>query len=185
MKYHTFDVRLLDTDPTPWRRFLLKRAAVMTFENLHLAIQDACGWQNAHLFSFHESYGGPIIAGIPDDDFGDPDPDAGKVRLASYFTDGGPDRCCYQYDFGDSWWHQVRLVETVSLPERFVRRLIDGALAFPPEDCGGIPGYENCVALALNRPTDDIDDAEQLREWLGDWHPERFELARAKREFDL
>jgi hypothetical protein len=73
----------------------------------------------------------------------------------------------------------------LSLPQRFVRQLLAGERAFPPEDCEGIPGYENCVAVALDEPTDDIDDVESLREWLGDWHPDRFDLARVKQAFDL
>lgn len=182
MQYYRIEVRLLDVEPAPWRVFLIKKAS--SFEHLHLAIQDACGWTNSHLYAFHERYEGPVLAGIPDDESDPPDPDAKKVKLSSVFTEHGPDRCCYQYDFGDSWWHQVQ-VEGVSTPERFVRRLIDGARAFPPEDCGGIPGYEDCVAVALDKPTDEIDDPEHLRTWLGGWHPERFDLAQAKRRFDL
>lgn len=184
MQYYRIEVRLLDVRPAPWRRFLLKKSA--TFENLHLAIQDACDWGNCHLYGFHESMDGPALAGIPDDDtFGEPDPDASKVKLASFFSEDGPSRCFYQYDFGDNWWHAVRLVETVSVPGRFVRRLEAGARAFPPEDCGGIPGYENCVSVATDKPSDAVEDPEGLREWLGDWHPERFDLAAATRAFEL
>lgn len=182
MQYYRIEVRLLDAKPAPWRRFLLKKSA--TFENLHHAIQDACGWGNCHLYAFHEAMNGPVIAGIPDDTFGRPDPDAAKVKLAKVFSEDGPNRCFYQYDFGDGWWHAIRLVETVSLPERFERRLEAGERAFPPEDCGGIPGYENCIAVALDKPTDEIDEPEDLREWLGDWHPERFDLTAERRGFD-
>jgi hypothetical protein len=47
-----------------------------------------------------------------------------------------------------------------------------------------VPGYEDCVALVLDRPTDKIREPEYLREWIGDWHPERFGLAEAKARFD-
>ena len=63
--------------------------------------------------------------------------------------------------------------------------LTGGRRAGPPEDCGGIPGYENCVAVALDKATGEIEDPEELRKWLGDWHPERFDLAAAKKRFDL
>ncbi len=33
-----------------WRRFLILPEC--TFDNLHYAIQEACGWGNAHLFEF-------------------------------------------------------------------------------------------------------------------------------------
>jgi len=55
---------------------------------------------------------------------------------------------------------------------------------FPPEDCGGIPGYENCVAVVLDKATGEIDDPEYLRGWLGDWRPDQFDLAAAKKQFD-
>ena len=38
-------------------------------------------------------------------------PDAARVKLSSFFVRGGPKRCFYQYDFGDDWWHEVRLLE--------------------------------------------------------------------------
>jgi len=183
MNYLRFEVRLIGAERAPWRRFLIKKAA--TFDSLHLAIQDACGWENCHLFAFRRSNRGGTIAGIPDDFEARPTPDARGVKLAEHFKGAKPASCIYEYDFGDGWLHEVRLVETVLLPERFVRRLEAGERAFPPEDCGGIPGYENCVAVALDRPTDEVDDPEELREWLGDWHPERFDLAAAKRRFDL
>ena len=62
---------------------------VPTFENLHVAIQDACGWDNCHLYAFHEALDGPVIAGIPDDTYGRPDPNAAKVKLATFFSENG------------------------------------------------------------------------------------------------
>ncbi len=74
MDYYRIEVRLLEADPAPWRQFLIKKDA--TFAALHRAIQDACGWTNSHLFSFSQSETGPVIATIPDDDFGADEPDA-------------------------------------------------------------------------------------------------------------
>jgi hypothetical protein len=48
--YLRFHVRLLDVDANLWRRFLLVKQA--TFADPHRAIQDACGWQDSHLFAF-------------------------------------------------------------------------------------------------------------------------------------
>jgi len=182
MEYCRIEVRLLDVKPPPWRQFLLEKTA--TFEKLHLAIQDACGWTNSHLYSFTETDEGPVIATIPDDDLAAPEPDAKKVKLSAFLPDTGSKRFFYQYDFGDSWWHELTILEVVSMPKRFVRQLLAGERAFPPEDCGGIPGYENCVAVVLNKATGEIEDPEYLRRWLGDWHPERFDLASAKKQFD-
>ena len=35
------------------------------------------------------------------------------------------------YDFGDDWWHLVWIGETVELPEKSKRRLLDGERTLP------------------------------------------------------
>ena len=175
-EYFEFEVSLCDIRPRIWRRFLIHRGA--TFMDLHEAIQEACGWGNCHLFVFR-SPGRESIAGIPDNEFGEPDPDAQKVSLSSFFIEEGWKQCVYEYDFGDSWEHKVVLRRTVELPEKFERRLLDGRRAFPCEDCGGITGYQECVSIANGGK-----DPEELREWMGDWHPEEFDLEEAKLDFD-
>ena len=49
-KYFEMEVSLLGIEPRIWRRFLIRAEA--TFQDLHNAIQEACGWENAHLFEF-------------------------------------------------------------------------------------------------------------------------------------
>jgi len=184
-KYLEFEVSLLGVKPKIWRRFLLKDTA--TFADLHRAIQDACGWEDYHLYEFRESKGRNVIARVPYEDPLEEEraPDAGKVRLASHFTRKGA-KCLYVYDFGDGWHHGVELKEVAEMPERFTRRLVDGARAFPPEDCGGVWGYARCLAaLGLIDAGDfDADDLEETREWLGDWDPEEFDLATVRKRFD-
>lgn len=173
--YYEFDVSLQEIEPRIWRRFQLAEDA--TFLDLHEAVQTACGWENSHLFVFRGEDGGDI-AGIPtDDDWGEPIPDAATVRLAHFFD--RQRQCLYEYDFGDSWLHDVRLERVAKLPQRFHRRLVDGARAFPPEDCGGLPGYEDCFHVAGGG-----DDPEGLSGWLGGWDPERFDLDRVRGLFD-
>ena len=125
-----------------------------------------------------EALDGTAIAGIPDEEWDGPDPDAAKVGLSAYFP--AARRCVYLYDFGDHWEHDVKLRRTLELSERFRRRLVDGARAFPPEDCGGLSGYEDWVAVARGGP-----DPQGLREWMGDWDPEQFDPKVAHLEFDF
>jgi len=185
-KYFEMEVSLIGIEPRIWRRFLLKHTA--TFKDLHRAIQDACGWEDYHLYEFRDGTGRKAIAEMPyEDPFTERRaPVAGKVKLASHFTRKGA-KSIYLYDFGDGWEHLVQLKQTVDLPERFTRQLLDGARAFPPEDCGGIWGYARCLAaLGLLEP-DDFDEAEleEFREeWLGDWNPEEFDPAAVKKRFD-
>ncbi len=172
--YFDFEVTLRGAKPRIWRRFLIAKTA--TFLHLHEAIQAACGWMNCHLFDFHDGKRRPI-AGLPDDEYGEPDPDAKKVKLDSYFTDANA--CVYEYDFGDSWEHDLKLKEVVQSAEKFGRMLLGGARAFPPEDCGSIPGYEECVRVAKGGK-----DPEKLRKWLGDWDPEKFDPKETGRLFN-
>jgi len=177
--YYRFRVQLAGVKPPIFRRFLLKASA--TFHDLHMAIQTACGWENGHLFAFRPSARGESLAGIPDPDgFEPPEPNAKKVKLATWFSLTGNKDCCYEYDFGDSWLHDVRLETIEKHDGAFKRRLLDGARSFPPEDCGGLGGYDNCLAVAAGSDGDD-----ELREWLGDWDPENFDLVGTKRRFDM
>lgn len=195
-QYLEFEISLQGIEPKIWRRFLLKATA--SFQDLHEAIQDAGPWEDAHLFRFETAAKRPKrpepIAQTDCDGEADIEPEWGppakRVKLRDWFQKKG-DRCVYVYDFGDSWQHLVTLVEIVESPDKFRRRLIAGARAFPPEDCGGTWGYEECVevskipesALELDDPPYDSDKLER-REWLGDWNPEAFDLEQAKREFD-
>ncbi len=191
--YFEFEVELTGVKPRIWRRFLVPKAA--TFLDLHQAIQDACGWLDYHLFSFYAKR--PYeesIAGIPDDsgmsEF--PITDASQKKLSSYFSTGkGKKKSCgYQYDFGDDWLHKVTLKGVVKLKEKLPRVLLAGKRAFPPEDCGSISGYEHCVEVATGSveidPADPYveEEIESRREWLGDWHPEKFDLEAVKEKFD-
>ncbi len=153
-----------------------------------MAIQDACGWEDCHLYSFLTPDREEVIAGIPDDDLGPPDPDAIAIKLSSVFDGESRQSCTYQYDFGDCWMHEVVVEGVERHSERFARRLLEGAGTFPPEDCGSAYGYERCVAAATGKGwTGRFGDDKERREtldWLGDWRPDSFNLDAAKQEFD-
>jgi len=187
--YYEFKVTLDGVKPPIWRTFWLKKEA--TFDALHHAIQVACGWQDAHLYSF--------LPWSKDDDEGDiatsphgrenlkewgepVPPDARRKKIAAYFKDGKRHKKCrYLYDFGDGWRHTVELRRCIELPGKFTRKLLDGARAFPPEDCGGLGGYEDCVRATQGLRTDDRED---LLAWLGEWQPEEFDIATVAVEFN-
>jgi hypothetical protein len=180
-----FEVTLRGARPRVWRRFLLATNA--TFRDLHDAIQLACGWRNCHLYSFRDPQSQEEVAGIPDlDGWDDVEvPDAQRTRLTSWFHSARK-KIDYLYDFGDGWHHDVRLLQVVDHDERHKRKLLGGARAFPPEDCGGIRGYERCVSFVKTGkdPQRDPDEPDALRVWLGRWNPERFDLEAVRKKFD-
>lgn len=184
-RYYEFEFSLQDIQPRIWRRFLLRTTA--TFAQLHQAIQVSFGWLDYHLWEFRlPTYEGRPIAGLPGgEDYGRPTPDAKGVKLNSYFSGKRVVEWCeYNYDFGDDWTHDVKLVAVRSDKEAFKRRLLNGERAGPPEDCGGPPGYERMVVF-LETGEDVYDDEPgTLAAWLGDWRPDAFELEAVKTAFD-
>ncbi len=159
--------------------------ASYSFWDLHVAIQDAMGWLDYHLHMFRlrgTGLGERAEIGIPDPDGDDLMPClAGwEVPLAAYLEQVG-DRAVYEYDFGDGWEHEVTLEE---IGERAAGTrypiCLAGRRACPPEDCGGIPGYEELLA-ALGDPAHP-EHAEFL-EWVGgEFDPEAFDPTEV--EFD-
>lgn len=69
--------------------------------------------------------------------------DEGAVRLREV-APGPKSRLYYEYDFGDSWEHEILLEKvTAREPGANYPRCVVGKRACPPEDCGGVWGYEN------------------------------------------
>lgn len=181
--YCEFEVSLEGTKPRIWRRFHLRKDS--TFHELHDTIQKACGWQNYHLFDFHPVGSRERLVVSPYDELWDENdvtPVADAVSIDSFFHNAG-DRCIYVYDYGDDWQHLVELKGIERLPSQARRKLIGGERAFPPEDCGSIPGYYQCLeAFRISDAELERLDEEQrdellsVREWFGDWDPERFDF---------
>lgn len=138
-----------------WREVLVP--ANFTLAKLHTVIQFSMGWEDCHLHNF--SAGRAELSG--------------KVALSQIFSRAGA-KILYTYDFGDRWSHEVKLVgHSNAAEETSVPSCTDGKLACPPEDCGGVPGYEELCDLMART---DLDEEEQERvDWAGDWSPLDFD----------
>jgi hypothetical protein len=76
------------------------------------------------------------------------------------------DRITYLYDFGDGWEHQIVLEKVLPKePNRPYPVCIAGKNACPPEDCGGIRGYQALLEI-MSDPSH--KDHEEMTDWLGD-----------------
>ncbi len=99
-----------------------------------------------------------------------------KIPIATIFRAVGT-KFTYIYDFGDDWTHKIEL-EAVS-PELMDDAIcLSGKGACPPDDCGGIYGYER-----LKQTMKDPKDPEyaDMKEWLGLEEDDEFD----PNEFDL
>lgn len=110
-----------------------------------MGIQDAMGWSDYHLHEFQmldPSGKLEVRIGIPDEDFGEDIIPGWDKKIASYFSLENP-AANYTYDFGDNWEHTVQLEKILPREDSAsYPRCIGGKRACPPEDCGGVPGYE-------------------------------------------
>lgn len=84
------------------------------------------------------------------------------------------DQCLYEYDFGDSWLHQLVLERIIADPTSLEKlSCLDGRGACPPEDSGGVSAYEEWLKALKDTGHPDHEDAV---EWLGvDYDSSRFD----------
>ncbi|MEE2035264.1 plasmid pRiA4b ORF-3 family protein [Rhodococcus chondri] len=169
-------IELGGVTPTVWRCVVVPSTTML--DELHDVVQDAMGWVDSHLHEWRtaadasapaaERYGMRLVV-----DEGDHPIDAceSDVRIDEVLAERG-DTLYYEYDFGDRWEHRVVLAHVVdAVPTPLC---LDGERACPPEDCGGVPGYEHLRAV-LGDPRH--PDHEALRTWAGDdFDPDLFDL---------
>lgn len=179
LHYH-LRVVLTGTEPLVWR--LLQVPGKAKLDWLHAVLQVAMGWTNSHLHQFNvkgklysnKSHGMMEYEGGP------------EVFEESQFTiaDVAPregDSFTYEYDFGDSWEHELMVEKRAPMDTGKVGKAVclDGARACPPEDCGGVWGYEHLLQVLLDRKHPDHKD---MKAWLGrSFDPECFDVAAANR----
>jgi len=173
-KIYQFKITLQDLTPPIWRRIQIPET--YTFWDLHVAIQDAFGWADYHLHEFkilHPTSKQNVRIGFPDDDFGRDILVNWKERISDYFTLAN-NKSNYIYDFGDDWVHSVVLEKILTCEKNIsYPRCINGKRACPPEDCGGIRGYEEFLK-AIKDPKH--EQHKEMIEWIGyDFDSEHFD----------
>lgn len=190
-KRATYVVRLDldDAKPPIWRRLRLR--SDVTLGHLHGIIQVAMGWTNSHLHQFKMGPSTkdfmmmPFLTaydlsegetdGIPEND----------VRLDQVLGEPGH-RLFYEYDFGDSWHHTIKLERV----EPWVdgqpdASCVTGRRACPPEDVGGVPGYEDALAGLRGEPSDNPEWTRELLAWLPPrYDPEHFDVAEINEQLE-
>jgi hypothetical protein len=177
-RVYQFKVTLNGIQPPVWRRIQVPETD--TFWELHVAIQDSMGWLDDHVHEFTITDPSTDLkerVGIADEDsFLGKEVHAGwNTEIADYFSPENP-KAEYVYDFGDNWQHTVKL-EKVLPCEESVRYpiCIGGKRACPPEDCGGVWGYQDLLEIISNPSHEEY---EETLDWLGgEFDPERFEPA--------
>lgn len=167
-------IQLLGLKQAVWRRVLVDEG--ITFHQLHKVIQEAMGWDDYHLYRFNLN---------EDEDIGIPDPDdevivkdSRKLKVKSVLNEP-KQRIVYTYDFGDNWEHLITVEKILDKAEK-VPVCIAGERACPPEDSGGVCGYEELLKIRKNKNHPDYK--EYIEGWLGeDFDTEKFDLEAVNR----
>jgi Plasmid pRiA4b ORF-3-like protein len=160
-------VELAVIEPRIWRRVVVADTTPLPL--LHRILQVTFGWKDYHL---HEFKVGTVSFGVPDDEYPPPHIDEKSVRLYQLAHEPG-DRFVYLYDFGDSWEHDLVLEDMRAAENPVTPICLDGARAAPPEDCGGVSGYEQFVA-ALRDPSH--PEHLDVKRWAVKYEPEALNL---------
>ena len=135
-------------NPAPWREIEIRVSS--SLKMLHDTLQAAFLWQNTHLWEFEvdgKRYGTDFCI-AEGDDIGR----AQTMRIAK-IVENDVKKFTYIYDFGDHWVHTIEILslfyteDNVRLP-----RFVSGEYAAPPENIGGIPGYEYFLDKILKNP---------------------------------
>jgi hypothetical protein len=170
-RIYQFKITLRGIRPPVWRRFQV--VDDLTFFQFHYVLQEVMGWYGGHLHLFDLGGFHVIDTELLAEGWHD-GTDEQKARLKQYIKQPGQ-KLRYEYDFGDSWEHEV-LLEKILPVEAGVHypRCLKGKRACPPEDCGGVWGYEDLLEAMTD---ENHPEREMYLDWLGDeLDPEEFDL---------
>ena len=93
--------------------------------------------------------------------FGEESPYGNEVCLYEMLNRVGQ-KFLYIYDFADDWQHGIVFEKRLPVKKDMIFPVcIDGAMACPPEDSGGIQGYY---------------DKLEINQWKGDFDPHHFNI---------
>lgn len=169
---YTLDITLDHSPHKVYRQ--LEVPSDITLAALGEILVAAVGWEGGHLHQFIANKGKDYY-GIPKKSYGlDYDYDTRHYCIEDLLKRVGS-KLSWEYDFGDSWRHTIKLVakEKVEDGSDVKIRLTKGSGACPPEDCGGVWGYEDLLRI-INDPED--EEYEDQMEWLGgSFDPDKFD----------
>ena len=170
-KIYQIQIALKRSKPKIWRRILAPSDLLLP--DLHKIIQTTMGWTNSHLHQFIKDQTFYVRKTEEDMFWEDLDNvDYSNIKISDLLKKE-KDKIIYEYDFGDGWEHDI-ILEKID-PDIKYKDLpvcIAGKNHCPPEDCGGVWGYEDLLYILKNP---DHEDYEDYMEWLGgDFDPKYF-----------
>ena len=161
-EYHV-RIKLNNIDLKIWRE--VKVPSNITLQALAEMLLEVMGWMMEHLYQFR--FKGQYYCSkeqIENSMFPMEDNDFSKYALSDLLTEKGV-RMKLEYDFGDSWEHDVWVkgIREYDKGEKPSITFVNGHGECPPEDCGGVWGYAELLELTKKKKLT-AEERERL-EW--------------------
>ena len=177
LKY-TIRITMKGITPPIWRK--VEVPSNISLRHLSELIMAVMGWSGGHLNQFRkglDTYYEPYYQRDGDmEDFSDV-----RIRhfnqeeffIGQILEDQGRS-ITFDYDFGDGWEHEVRLSSVSEYADDEPRkiRFVNGKRACPPEDCGGLWGYDELCGIVRKKASGKRltkDERERLEWYSGDY----------------
>jgi hypothetical protein len=155
-------IELNDWQPPIWRR--VEVPATASLKALHDVIQAVMLFDDCHLYEFR----------VQNKRYAVPDPEwnnthdrtySAKTTKLSAFVERDINELAYTYDFGDAWRFTITVESKAEAdPAAEYPCFVDGRGRAPPEDVGGLSGFETFLE-AINDPTH--EERADLMRWYG------------------
>lgn len=190
---YTLRVTLKGLQPAIYRKFNVP--SNISLRLLSELIIDLMGWEGSHLNQFRKGDDYYAPAYQRDNEmpvfFGPArNHNQEDFALSNILCEKGK-TLEWEYDFGDSWRHEVRLSSIGEYAEGEAPiSFVKGERACPPEDCGGIWGYEDLLEIrerwlkytahAGKRPSRDDLDRLEWYDMNRDFDPAEFDSGYAR-----
>ncbi len=160
---YRIQISLMGSKPRIWRRILV--SSDLLLPDFHKVIQTTMGWTDSHLHQFvkNRTFYSPKNE---EDDFWEEMNyiDYSKIIISDLLKKE-KDRITYEYDFGDSWHHDIILEKIEDNVTAKKPSCLTGKNNCPPEDCGGVWGYSDILKIIKNPKHEEY---EEYIEWLGE-----------------
>ncbi|GMT46199.1 MAG: plasmid pRiA4b ORF-3 family protein [bacterium] len=171
-KIYQIQIALKGSRPKIWRRILVPSDLLLS--DFHKVIQTTMGWTNSHLHQFIKNRTF-YARRMPDDYTWEElnNVDYKEIKISDLLKKE-KEKIVYEYDFGDSWEHEIILEKILPIDEEKKYPVcLTGKNNCPPEDCGGVWGYSDLLEI-VKQP--DHEEYEEYSEWLGeDFDPKYFD----------
>lgn len=170
MSFYQLKITLEYSKPPIWRRFVVP--ADIELQELHEVVQIVMGWLSSHMHAF--TIGHHSFMSSTEHDETDSEDETG-IKLSSLIH-APKDWLRYEYDFGDGWEHKIELEKILDKsPSDNPVTCIKMVRACPPEDCGGVSGYEYLLTVLSNPQHPEYENViDQVGE---DFDPKEVDMA--------